>query len=62
MAMAADIRRHDAVPRDLVAFVAGRDRHIVMNLLVIESYRRNFRELDKVKASRSLPTRAEVIC
>jgi hypothetical protein len=31
------------LPGDLVAFAAGRDRHIFMNLLVIESYRRKFR-------------------
>jgi uncharacterized protein YfaT (DUF1175 family) len=40
MAPAADIRRRDALPGDLVAFAAGRDRHIFMTLLVIESYRR----------------------
>ena len=43
MAPAADIRRRDALPGDLVAFAAGRDRHIFMTLLVIESYRRKLR-------------------
>jgi hypothetical protein len=37
IAPAANIRRRDALPRDLVASGAGRDRHIFMTLLIVES-------------------------
>jgi hypothetical protein len=43
IAPAANIRRRDALPGDLVASSARRDRHIFMILLVIESYRRKLR-------------------
>jgi hypothetical protein len=42
-APAANIRRRDALPGDLVAPGARRHRHIFMILLVIESYRRKLR-------------------
>jgi hypothetical protein len=39
----ASIRRRDALPGDPVVSDAGRDRHIFMALLFIESYRRHLR-------------------
>jgi hypothetical protein len=37
IATAANIRCRDALPGDLVASGAGRDRHIFMTLLIVES-------------------------
>src|SRR5215469_9631651 len=42
-APAVIIRRRTTLPGDLVASDAGRNRHIFMALLVIESYRRKLR-------------------
>jgi hypothetical protein len=42
-APAVIIRRRNTLPGDLVALNAGRNRHIFMALLVIESYRRKLR-------------------
>jgi hypothetical protein len=42
-APAVKTRRRNAWPGDLVASDDGRDRHIFMTLLVIESYRRKLR-------------------
>jgi hypothetical protein len=39
-APAVNIRRRDAPPGDLAALSVGRDCHIFMTLLVIESYRK----------------------
>jgi hypothetical protein len=58
-APAANIRRRDALPGDLVAPDFGRDRHIFMTLLVIESYRKKLRQLDEVKNTHSRSARAQ---